>query len=51
MEENKKKNAALKAAKVTTFVFEISMVFACATLGAAIGDVAGSKLCKRVFNM
>ena len=48
--EEKQKKAVVKTAKIVTCVYELGMVFACATLGAAIGDVAGSKLCKRLFN-
>ena len=48
MEENKK--AVLKAAKIATCVYEIGIMLACATIGAAIGDIAGSKLSKKLFN-
>lgn len=48
MEENKK--AVVKTARVLAGVYEIGIMFACATLGAAIGDVAGSKLATKLLN-
>ena len=42
--EEKKKKKAVNAARIATGIYEIGVVFACATVGALIGDLAGSKL-------